>query len=427
MRADFLPTYRRSCSAAMRSGGGAGVWVPAFLCAALLWGVPGAAAQAPASAKPVASLKRPALPAGADSVDPAVLMTYANRVLSANAEDARRAYFWAARYDPTSADALMGQWTALMLSDPKARTAFVERRQDGAARGVDSLRQLATLRDPFVGSPFLLEILRREVRDANPHLPEAELLAQFDDLMAASRNPFIQAMVAEQQGRVLQALNAWGEAAKLVKGDWTIRLSRARIFRALDGRDSAMAELRRAIADRPGADAQAKGKTVLLFLPMAMLHHAMGILHEEAGAESAARDAYGQAIAEDASFWPAQVRLAVLASARGDTSAALAGLQLAAETSPLEVLPRFQLALAQVAAGNASGALASLKQVVSLEPYFALPYLLMARLYDYAEYTDEAMAAYDAFVARAPAGADRDAAAARRKALADQQAKPPAP
>ncbi|MCU0622389.1 MAG: hypothetical protein MUF53_00850, partial [Gemmatimonadaceae bacterium] len=361
---------------------------------------------------------RPALPADADSSDPSALLAFADRQLATDAEQARRAYYWAARYDPTSADAVMGQWNAVMLASEKARIAFLEQKRDPAAQAVDSLRQLATLRDPFVASPQMLEIVRREVRDRNPHITESELLAAFDNMMAASPNPFIAAMVAEQSGRLLQALAAWGRAAERAKGDWTLRLNRARIFRALGTRDSAIAELQRAIKDRPGSDQQAKGRTVVLFVPLAMLYHALGILHTEGGADSLARGAFEQAIAEDASFWPAQVRLAVLARQRGDTAAAIAGLQLAVQTSPDEVLPQFELAVAQVMSGDAAAALRSLKRVEAMEPWFALPYLLQARLYEQAEYTDEAVAAYAAFVARAPKGPERDAAEAKRKALA---------
>lgn len=402
------PSCRRVFRRALRLGG-----LASFLGLAIARPT---GAQRPAA--PPAVPPRPTLSAGADSCDPAVLLAHADRVLKTDAEQARRAYFWAARYDPTSADAVMGQWNAVMLANEKARIAFLEQKRDPAARAVDSLRQVAVLRDPFVPNPQVLEIVRLEVRDRNPHITESELLAAFDNEMEISSNPFIAALVAEQSGRLLQALAAWGRAAERLKGDWTLRLNRARIFRALGARDSAIAELQRAIKERPGSDQQAKGRTVVLFVPLAMLYHALGILHAEAGTDSLARQAFEQSIAEDASFWPAQVRLAVLARTRGDTAAATAGLQLAVQTSPDEVLPQFELAVAQVMSGDAAGALKSLKRVEAMEPWFALPYLLQARLYEQAEYTEEAIAAYEAFVARAPAGPERDAAAAKRRALA---------
>lgn len=389
---------------------------------------PGAVAKAQsATPRPAAITPRPVLPPTADSSDPAVLLALGDRLLTSDAEQARRAYYWAARYDPTSAEAVIGQWNAMMLANEKARVAFLEQKRDPASRAADSLRQLAVLRDPFVPSPQVIEILRREVRDRNPHITESELLAAFDNMMEYARDPLIAALVAERSGRVLQALNAWGQAADQRKADWSLRLNRARIFRALNNRDSAIAELRRAIKERPGSEAQAKGNTVVLFVPVAMLHHALGILHAEAGADSLAKPAFEQAIAEDASFWPAQVRLAVLARGRGDSAAAIAGLQLAVQTSPGEVLPQFELAVAYVMSGDGAAALKSLKRVEALEPWFALPYLLQARLYEQAEYTEEAVAAYDAFVARAPVGPERDAAIARRRALApSSSAKPPA-
>lgn len=394
------------------------------LAAALPLGAQGTAARSASTAGDAAP-PRPTLPAGADSSDPSVLLMYADRVLRSDAEQARRGYYWAARYDPLSADAAMGLWNAVMLSSEKARIAFLEQKRDPASRAVDSLRQVAVLRDPFVPSPQVLEILRREVRDRNPHLTEKDLLGAFDDAMENSRNPFIRAVLAERSGRLPVALAAWAQAADLVKGDWTLRLNRARIFRALGDRDSAIAELQRAIKDRPGSEAQAKGRTVVLFVPLAMLYHALGILQAEGGADSLARQAFEQAIAEDASFWSAQVQLAVLARARGDTAAATAGLQLAVQTSPDEVLPLFELAVAQVVSGDAVGALKSLKRVEALEPWFAVPYLLQARVYEQSAFTEDAIAAYDAFIARALLGPARDEAAARRRALANPQTPTP--
>jgi cytochrome c-type biogenesis protein CcmH/NrfG len=46
-------------------------------------------------------------------------------------------------------------------------------------------------------------------------------------------------------------------------------------------------------------------------------------------------------------------------------------------------------------------ALPALKKAIELEPYYAMPHVMLGRIYDASGFTDDAIAAYQGFLARA--------------------------
>ncbi|MDX2182522.1 MAG: hypothetical protein SFW08_00930 [Gemmatimonadaceae bacterium] len=374
-----------------------------------------ASAQAPkpvAAVKPPKPLPRPDLPAGADPNDIRALLVFGNQALAKRPDDARRAFYWASRLDPLSGAPLQGQYDAWLLSDKWQRRAWMRGDRNQFDRGLDSLEQLAAMRDPFTASTHVMSLFRMYVVDENPRLNEVELDFAVDQYYRQSTSPSIQAYYAESDGRMKAALDAWAQAAKGLKSPWGIHATRGRIFRSIGMRDSAIAAYQTALAQRP--EAKKGNKLVILYQPVALLHFALAQLHGEGNDVAAMQQDLEKALEEDASFWPAQLRLALLAQQRGDTAAALAGLELAAATSPSEPMVLMQLGYLQSAKGMIAEALATFKKVTELEPYYALPHLLMAQIYDHSDFAEEAVAAYSAHLALLPANTSSRAAITAR-------------
>jgi tetratricopeptide (TPR) repeat protein len=369
----------------------------------------GASAQKPASSgKPAKVLPRPKLPAGADSNDVRDLLVFGNEALNTRPEQARRAFYWASRLDPLAGSPLQAQYDAWLLSDKTQRRAWIRGDRRELDPGLDSLEQLAAMRDPFTVSRQVMALMRLYVADENPLMSSADAEQAADDFYRESRSPVIQAMYAESYRQWPQALDAWSRAAKAAQNPWSIYATRGRIFRSLGQRDSAIASYEAALAKRP--EVKKGNKLVVLYQPAAMLHFALAQLHGEVDNLPGMQQHLEKALEEDASFWPAQLRLALIAQQRGDTAAALAGLELAAATSPNEPLVLMELGYIQIARGMVREALATFKKVTELEPYYAQPHLLLGQIYEHAEFTEEAAASYAAHLALLPASAPTRAA-----------------
>jgi tetratricopeptide (TPR) repeat protein len=205
--------------------------------------------------------------------------------------------------------------------------------------------------------------------------------------------------MAYADGDFARALSLYDGLRKQEKRDKAFyRIQRARIFGRLAQPDSAIAELKAAIEEMRAKDAK---DLVILYNSKAVLEHSMAIMLEQKNDDTGAREAYGRALQEDLSYYPAHVRLGMLAVAARDSTSALSELELAVQIAPNEPYPRLMLASTLVTFGQDARALPHLQKAVELEPHWAAPYATMGQVLHRQGDGAKALEAYQAFVSRA--------------------------
>ena len=122
---------------------------------------------------------------------------------------------------------------------------------------------------------------------------------------------------------------------------------------------------------------------------------------EGAGNTQKARDAYGRALQEDLSYYPAHMRLGLLALTEGDTTAAMSELALASDIANDDAYVHYLNGWVLGKAKHTADAVAELKKATELEPYYALPNLVLGAQYESLEKAPEAIAAYERYLALA--------------------------
>lgn len=197
-----------------------------------------------------------------------------------------------------------------------------------------------------------------------------------------------------------EAIEHYGAAIKSARTKWGYRASRARVYYLIGSDSLALSDLNEAIAEWRKDDDDDK-ESVRLYHSKALLEHSAGLVHERAGRLDAARDAYSRALQEDLSYYPAHVRLGLLALANGDTAAALSSSALAIQVKEDAPELHYTHGALLFASGKHSEAAASMKRAVELEPFFAAPYLVLGITAEMAGDAADALGQYRAFVERA--------------------------
>jgi len=153
---------------------------------------------------------------------------------------------------------------------------------------------------------------------------------------------------------------------------------------------------------------------VYFYESKAVLEHSIGLIDERQTRLAPAREAYGRALQEDLNYYPAHVRLGMLALARNDTVTALRELDLAAQIRGDDpwVQTTYGVTLAQT--GHLADAEAHLRKAVELEPLYAAPYYVLGRVAEMAGRAPDAIAHYRAYLAHARAKDSRVAEVQRR-------------
>jgi predicted Zn-dependent protease len=137
---------------------------------------------------------------------------------------------------------------------------------------------------------------------------------------------------------------------------------------------------------------------VFFYQSKAMFLQMLGIIHEHMNHPDLARDAYGAALEEDLSYFPAHSRLAQLDLAKNDTAGALSEMELAVQLQPGDPSLRFRYADVLVHARRDADAAAQLRRAIELDPYYGAPHLLLARIADVEQYTDDAISEYRSYL-----------------------------
>jgi tetratricopeptide (TPR) repeat protein len=354
----------------------------------ILVGAGASRAQQAAAAIPA----RPRLKAAADTNDAAAYYSHGTITIAKQPAVARSSFYWASRLDPEMADAYYGHAIAIVLAfDDSVHERHMnggnsERDPtDAQVIEYDSLMHMGFARDPFLDPRYNLMLFPAWVRQALPRSTDPELRGDY----------------AFAMHEYAHANAEWAAAFKKEPKRLDLRLRRARAFYYLQEYDSAYAEFAFVVNALEAKQQQELGWTKK-YESKAMDLYEMGIIREMQGRKDDARELYGRALVEDIGWYMAHVRLAGLAAAAGDTTAALAEWALAAEIKNADPSIFYRYAAMLAAAGRTEDALKQLRAAIAMNPDYAAPYELVGRLEDARGRTADAVRAYREFLQRAP-------------------------
>jgi tetratricopeptide (TPR) repeat protein len=370
---------------------------------AILLLAPAAQAQKPATV-PV----RPKLDAGADTNDARAYYQYGLRMVDSKPEASMRAFYWASRIDPASGEVLYALRTATLLNmSTSGMSSYFDhsaKKRSPENLALDSLLYRAYTVNPFLfrnlDGSVLKRLIEAEVVNDNPGIDRTELNYDILQYMHDVRH---QGWMAYSQGRFPDALDYYAKQLKTLddkkkgknkKDDddaSEIHAARARIFYLMSNMDSALTEMTAAMTAMRARDAK---ETVVLYESKAMYEQSLGMIHEHANHPDAAREAYGQALTEDLSYYAAHSRMAQLELAQGDTAGALLELDLSVQLQPNDPVLRYAYAKALVVARRDGDAASQLMKAIAADSFYAAPHLLLARIADAEQYTDDAVTEY---------------------------------
>lgn len=332
--------------------------------------------------------KRPKVPATLDTNDAYAYHDWAVDVFETDPAGSAAAFYWAARIEPNFARALYGRRAALILSNLKLLNTYMSgsrRRYDSKElRAADSLYLRALMIDPFLYTPLdkrmftaylresALQEARRTGEQLTPELVDFYIVSYLRRADIETR-----AWVAYSDGVFPRALSLYAEAIKSTKEKAGLRVDRARTFGMLGNADSAIYEFNLALEELRKKDSK---NLVALYNSKAVLEHSIGMMLEGDRKISAAREAYGRALQEDLSYYPAHMRLGLLAIDANDTTTALSELDLAAQIAADEPYVHSTYGLALSRFGKTTEAIAELNKAVEQEPLYARPYALLTEI-----------------------------------------------
>jgi tetratricopeptide (TPR) repeat protein len=366
-------------------------------------------------AQDTSNVPRPKLALGADSNSAQANYKYGVETVRTNPDEAVRAFYWASRLDPTSGDAMYALRAATILAmSPKDLQSYVTQWQSQRSPEqlrLDSLVARAYAIDPFVFCNFDVALAERmteaEILAANPKI-EPRMLQRAVAMRVHLGSNW--AWLLYTQGRFNEALEAYAAEIRLqpmtfkdkklndrVTKAHTAKMlvfhaERGRIFFMVDSLDSARAELTAAIDGMRAIDDSKE--LLVLYQSKAMLLQSLGMIEERAHHPEQARVAYGAALQEDLAFYAAHTRLAQLALAENDTTSALVEMELAVQLAPGDPALRYRYADALVHARRDGDAATQLRKAIALDPWYGAPHLLLARIADVEQYTDDAIDEY---------------------------------
>ncbi len=368
---------------------------------------------------------RPSLWAGADTNSANVYYLWGLQHAESEPAQAAAAFYWAERLNPGWADALYGRRTALLMANVQRQVDYVQGKgytlHDPELLAIDSLVLRANQRSPFLYTalekPYWMQyfrtvfgdIVRRETGRAN--VADAEYL--LNTALAENDDPSLRAWLDYSGGRFPAAAIGYQRALRRSPRSFGLRmqLSRARFLAGdFGGAAGALAD---AIAQGQERD---RREVVRVYESKALLEFSRAAALEQAGDTAAARVAYGRALEEDLSFWPAHRRLSEKALEHGDTATAVSEMALAVELAPAEADLRFDYALLLVESHKVREGAAELGKAVELDPYYASPHLVLALLNDHAQVMEDAAEHYRHFLSLAPRDDPRRAQAEERLA-----------
>ena len=375
--------------------------------------------------------RRPALPAAADTNDARAYMQLAEQRIADRPAEAADAFYWAYQLDPGQAGALYGRYTAALLANPRRLLNYWngERRtvRSPEVLALDSMYFRALTMDPFLYRRYETHMLRAylqaAVRDAAPLASETDIQREVN-LFLTHAGPWFRAIEAYGQGRFMEALRYYNDALARARSKSLVRAERGRLFAHVGNHARALEEFGLALEEMRREDEE---DLVFLYESKALVEHGIATLHERMGNRGAAREAYGRALTEDLAFYPAHVRMAMLALGEGDTLTALGEMELAAQAAGGDPVVHYTYGAMLAQLGRLDEAAQHVEHAMQMAPFYADSYFAMGVVRDGQGNTSAALEAYRAFLARAARGHRRRPAAEQRVRDLDPTAAAPQP
>jgi tetratricopeptide (TPR) repeat protein len=322
--------------------------------------------------------KRPKL-ADADTNDAAAYLAHGMRAIEDAPDEAAAAFYWAARLDPSSAEALYGRRVALLMRRPSDLNAYMNNnrraRENTRFRSIDSLQLRALRLDPLfyrrLDKEMIFAYYRYVFKEAAGSMQRGELDMLLRN-MILQEPPYARAEYMYGVGRLDQALIEYEDAIKAARNPLGLRMDRARVY-ALQGANQKAIDEFTAVGELLRTRDEKKGGFVVLYESKALVEHSIGVLHVRHGNPDEAKAAFGRAMTEDLSYFPAHLELGRLSLELHDTTTAVSELALAADLAPDEPYVHYLHGSVLLAAGQADEAVAPLRRAVELEDLYAAP------------------------------------------------------
>lgn len=351
--------------------------------------------------------KRPQFPVGVDTNESTTYYQYGLEVFQRDPEKAADAFYWASRLNPMSAEAYYARRCALLLADRYRFTKYMrgDKRtvQSDEVKRIDSLYYYALTINPFIS-----RTLERRLFDAfwqnlaedisrRENVSATEVRFYLDQYLR-DMPPYFLAEQAYGEGRFDDALRYYASAVKDAKYKAGVRASRGRLFFQIGRVDSALAELTLAVDEMRKAD---KKDVVYFYESKALIEQSIGLAQERLNNATAAKEAFGRALEEDLSYYPAHVQLSYLALDAKDTTTALNEMDLAVQIRGDDAGLRYLYGYALLMSGKAKEAEVQLRKASELDPVFAAPHHGIARALEAQGRSGDAVAEYQRFLAMA--------------------------
>jgi tetratricopeptide (TPR) repeat protein len=326
-------------------------------------------------------------------------------VLTQSPQKAADAYYWAGRLNPVWAEAFYGRRIALLLSDMRMLTRYW-RGDKSAVREtmwIDSLYLYALTLNPFLGPSLdhlildaVIQEYSRQYANSSGASPN-EVAYQVQNYVRMGP-PEWQAMRAYRDGRYEEALALYAKAIPRSKQKGSILAERGRLFYQIGQHDSALVMLTQALAELRKTD---KDDLVFFYESKALMEQRIGMIHRVKGDKPAAREAFGRALAEDLSYFPAHVQLAYLGLESGDTATVMNEMDLAVSIKPDDPGIRYQYGFALGSLNKLKEAELQLQKSIELDPDFAAPHFTLADVYQATGRRPQAVKEYETFLSLA--------------------------
>ncbi|HEX6964271.1 MAG TPA: tetratricopeptide repeat protein [Gemmatimonadaceae bacterium] len=351
---------------------------------------------------------RPNLETSVDTNDAYAYYRLGLAKLDRDPKQAAHAFYWAARINPGLAEAYYARRVALLLQDPRRLVRYWE----GDKHTVHSkeIQHIDSLEVQALGlNPFLYHALDQRLFRSIVHEIALEATRGSDDVQSGeieyemnryiSTGPLsLRAWIAYGEGRFDDALDLYAKAIKQAKHKASLRTDRARIFFQLNRPDSALAEFTQALDEMRKAD---KKDLVYVYESKALTEYSIAMVQQRLGNDSAARDAFGRALEEDLSYFPAHLQLGFMALGAKDTTTALSEMDLAVQIKGDDPWLRYVYGFTLNATGKYPEAETQLRKAVELDSVFAAPHFGLAQALEGQARTADALAEYHTFLALA--------------------------
>ena len=353
---------------------------------------------------------RPALWAGADTNSAMAYYIKGTQELTDNPARAAASFYWAYRLDPRNADALYARRVALLLSEPNRLVRYMDGersvRRSPEVMAIDSLQLRALTMNPFLVQKFDRQLITQWLIRAVANdmsrgggAPDMAMVSHYVNIwMNDTRSdPYMKGWYAAAEGRYPAAIAEYEKALRRARNKGRLRTDLGRLHYLSGSYPQSLEHFGLALEEMRKEDDR---EVVFVYESKALIEHSIGAVHEKAGDAAAAREAYGRALTEDLSYYPAHQRLSWLALAAGDTASAVSEMALAAEAAPNDGVLHMEHGIMLALARQGEAAEAALRRAVEVEPHFAAPWLVLARVLELGG-KPEAVEAYRGFLARA--------------------------